>query len=89
MPKSNGTKQHVPVLANVDSGATGNYLTLADIGVLRDVRISDQNEQISVAVANGMLLRSTHHGYLDVPRHGAILAHISCSSVDLYSQSPN
>ena len=76
MPKSNGTKQHLPVLANVDSGATGNYLTLADIGVLRDVRISDQNEQISVAVANGMLLRSTHHGYLDVPGHGHMIAHI-------------
>ncbi len=74
--KSRWTTQHVPVLANVDSGATGNYLTLADIHVLRDVQISNQVEQISVAVANGMLLRSTHHGFLDVPGHGQMIAHI-------------
>ena len=74
--KSRWTKQHVPVLANVDSGATGNYLTLADIHILRDVQISNQTEQISVAVANGMLLRSTHHGFLDVPGHGSMIAHV-------------
>jgi hypothetical protein len=63
-------------LANADSGATGNYLALADISVLRDVRISSVSEQISVSVANGTQLRSTHHGYVDVPEHGAMLAHI-------------
>ena len=74
--KTRGTKQPDPVLANADSGATGNYLALADISVLRDVRISSVSEQISVSVANGTQLRSTHHGYLDVPEHGAMLAHI-------------
>ena len=64
------------VLANADSGATGNYLTLADIRVLRDVRTSTAVEQISVAVATGTLVRSTHHGYLDVPGHGPMIAYI-------------
>jgi hypothetical protein len=76
MQPSTSTKPHVPVPANADSGATGNYLTLADIRVLRDLRISEPNEQISVAVANGTLLQSTHHGFLDVPGHGAMIAYI-------------
>ena len=70
------TKGRMPVLANADSGATGNYLTVEDIGVLRDVCISSHTEQIAVAVANGTLLQSTHHGYLDVPGHGAMIAYI-------------
>lgn len=74
--KSRWTKQHVPVPANADSGATGNYLTLTDIEVLRDVKISEPNEQISVAVANGMLLQSTHHGFLDILGHSVMIAHI-------------
>ena len=70
------TKRWMSVLANADSGATGNYLTVADIGVLRNVCLSSQTDQISVAVANGTLLQSTHHGYLDVPGHGAMIAYI-------------
>ena len=27
-------------------------------------------------ITEGTLIRSTHHGYLDVPGHGAMLAHI-------------
>jgi len=69
----NGKNQ---VRANADSGATGNYLTVADISVLRDVCISAPAQQISVAVANGNLLQSTHHGFLDVPGHGAMIAYI-------------
>ena len=65
-----------PVLSNADSGATGNYIRLADINVLRDVRVSSPAEQIAVAVADGNLLRSTHHGFLDVPGHGAMIAHV-------------
>ena len=42
-----------PVLSNADSGATGNYIRLADINVLRDVRVSAPTEQIAVAVADG------------------------------------
>ncbi len=64
-PKINGNS--IGVLANADSGATGHYLTVADINVLRDVCISSPTQQISVAVANGTLLQSTHHGFLDVP----------------------
>ena len=79
-----GSRRHGPaanvingcVLANADSGATGHYLTMADISVLRDVRISSSADQISVAVANGTLLQSTHHGFLDVPGHGAMIAYI-------------
>ena len=64
------------VRANADSGATGNYLTVADIGVLRDVCISAPAQRIAVAVANGTLLQSTHHGFLDVPGHGPMIAYI-------------
>ena len=65
-----------PVLANADSGATGTYLRLADIKVLRDVKMSSPTDQITVAVAEGTLIKSTHCGYLDVPGHGPMLAHI-------------
>ena len=66
----------IPVLANADSGATGTYLRLADIKVLRDVKVSSPKDQITVAVAEGTLIRSTHYGFLDVPGHGAMIAHI-------------
>ena len=65
-----------PVLANADSGATGTYLRLADINVLRDVKMSSPTDQITVAVAEGTLIKSTHYGFLDVPGHGAMIAHI-------------
>ena len=58
--------KRTPVLSNADSGATGNYIRLADINVLRDVRVSTPSEQIAVAVADGNLLHSTHHGFFDV-----------------------
>ncbi len=73
-PKINGNS--IGVLANADSGATGHYLTVADINVLRDVCISSPTQQISVAVVNGTILQSTHHGFLDVPGHGPMIAHI-------------
>ncbi len=60
-------------LANADSGASGNYLTLP---ILREVKVSYPIERIAVAVANGTLIHSTHHGYLDVPGHGPMMAHI-------------
>ena len=63
-------------LANADSGASGNYLTLPHIHILREVKVSSPTERIPVAVANGMLIHSTHHGYLDVPGHGPMMAHI-------------
>jgi len=64
------------VLSNADSGATGNYLALTDIRVLRNVTLSSAAEQISVEVATGTLTRSTHHGYLDVPGHGSMIAYV-------------
>ena len=36
-----------PVLSNADSGATGNYIRLADINVLRDVRVSTRRANCS------------------------------------------
>ena len=71
-----GKSNSIPVLSNADSGATGNYIRLADINVLRDVRASAPEEQIAVAVADGNLLQSTHHGFLDVPGHGSMIAHV-------------
>ena len=38
--------------------------------------MSTPAEQIAVAVADGNLLKSTHHGFLDVPGHGAMIAHV-------------
>ena len=38
--------------------------------------MSSPAEQISVAVADGNLLQSTHHGFLNVPGHGAMIAHV-------------
>jgi hypothetical protein len=70
------------VQANADSGATGNYLAVADISVLRDLCISSPNQQISVALADGALQQSTHHGFLDVPGHGPMLAYIFHNSKD-------
>ena len=63
-------------LANADSGATGNYLGLPDMKILRDVKVSSPTERIAVAVAEGTLIYSTHHGYLDVPAHGPMMAYI-------------
>ena len=53
-----------PELANADFGATGTYLRLADIKVQRDVRMSSPTDQITVAVAEGTLTKSTHYGFL-------------------------
>ena len=62
--------------ANADSGATGTYLALADRSVLRELQTSTAAEQIEVRVADGNIIRSTHYGYLDVPGHGAMIAHV-------------
>lgn len=64
------------VLANADSGATGTYLTVSDIKVLNNVQLSAITEQISVSVATGALIHSTHHGYLNIPGHGSIRAYV-------------
>ena len=61
-------------IANADAGATGNYLSLADITCLRDIKISTPQEQIEVQVANGKTELSSHHGYVDVPGAGAMIA---------------
>ena len=68
--------KQIPLLSNADSGATGNYIRLADMNVLRDVRVSAPEEQIAVAVADGNLIHSSHHGFLDVPGHGAMIAYV-------------
>ena len=78
-----------PVLTNADSGATGTYLRIEDIQVLRNVKVSLPADQITVAVAEGTLIRSTHHGYLDVPGHGAMIAHIFPQLHGSLCQSPN
>ena len=85
VPRSMGTDcAHVtvnnnsnsPVFATSDTGATGTYLKLADIGVLQDITLSSAGDQIVVAVADGTLLKSTHHGFLNIPDHGKIVAHV-------------
>ena len=73
---NNNNNNTSPVLAISDTGATGTYLQTADMCALQDVKISTVDEQIVVAVANGTLLKSTHHGSLNIPGHGTILAHV-------------
>ena len=63
-------------IANADTGATGNYISLSDIKCVRDIQISTPHEQIKVQVANGKVELSSHHGYLDVPGAGAMIAYI-------------
>ena len=70
---NNNTK---PVFATADTGATGTYLKLEDIGVIRDIILSSVGDQVVVAVADGTLLKSTHHGFLNIPGHGKIIAHV-------------
>ena len=72
----NNNNNNTPVLAISDTGATGTYLQTADMCALQDVKISAASEQVVVAVANGTLLTSTHHGHLNIPGHGTILAHV-------------
>ena len=67
---------NLPLFATSDTGATGTYLKLSDIGVLEDITLSSAGDQIVVAVADGTLLKSTHHGFLSIPGHGKILAHV-------------
>ncbi len=65
-----------PIFATSDTGATGTYLKLSDVGALQDIMLSSAVDQIVVAVADGTLLKSTHHGFLNIPGHGKIIAHV-------------
>jgi hypothetical protein len=65
-----------PVFATSDTGATGTYVQPSDMGALQDVKVSAPRDQIVVAVADGTLLYSTHHGNLTIPGHGSIIAHV-------------
>jgi hypothetical protein len=58
---------------DADAGTTGDYLTVTDISLLRDVCTSAPAQQISVALTDGTCAQSTHHGVLDVLGHGAMM----------------
>ena len=62
--------------ATADGGATGNYLALHHISYLRDARKSSPSEQIRVSVADGAIIISSHHGFLDIPGVGPMIGHI-------------
>jgi hypothetical protein len=64
------------IFATSDTGATGTYLKSSDVGALQDITLSSAVDQIVVAVADGTLLKSTHHGFLNIPGHGKIIAHV-------------
>ena len=61
---------------DADVGATGDYLTVTDISLLRDVCISAPAQQITVTLTDGTCAQSTHHGFLDVLGHGATIAYL-------------
>jgi hypothetical protein len=72
----NNNNNSAPVFATSDTGATGTYVQPSDMRALQDVKVSAPRDQIVVAVADGTLLYSTHHGNLTIPDHGSIIAHV-------------
>ena len=69
-------KNSVSHRANADSGSTGEYFAVKDITCLTNVRACQQIEKISVTVANGHSIQSTHFGTLRLPSGHEISAHI-------------
>jgi hypothetical protein len=65
-----------PALANSDSGATGNYLAFHDIRWLTNVVTTPAKSAITVYIADGNTIRSTHRGTLHVPSVGDMVAYI-------------
>ena len=61
-------------LANADTGATGNYLSLKDISFLRHINICTPTTQIRVQAAYGEFSIFSHYGYLDIPGSESMLA---------------
>ncbi len=61
---------------------TGDYFTITDTSLLRDVCISAPAQQISVALTEGNCVQSTHYGFLDVLGHSAMIAYILLSGTE-------
>ena len=61
---------------NADSGSTGTYLAVRDKHVLTDIQPCTGNSRISVKVANGQNIISSHTGNLMVPSGHMLRAHI-------------
>ena len=62
--------------ANADSGSTGEYFALKDIDCVTNVQPCSPAQSISVTVANGQSIRSTHFGALQLPSGHQVTAHI-------------
>ena len=79
-PKNPSLQQSAALIkqapANTDSGATENYLTLKDIRWLSNIAAMLPEDAITVHVADGNSIRSTHSGTLHVPGVGDMRAYI-------------
>ena len=63
-------------MANADTGATGSYIATWDINCLHNVRTCTPESQISVQVANGQVISSSHVGNLQIPDGSTLKAYI-------------
>jgi hypothetical protein len=61
---------------NADSGATGNYLTVQDSAMLKDLRPASSRQQIHVQVANGQSIKASHIGFLELPGRRKMTAYV-------------
>ena len=63
-------------LANADSGATGSYIAMRDTKCLNSVVPCTVATQVSVQVANGQVIVSSHVGELHAPDGSKLKAYI-------------
>jgi hypothetical protein len=54
-------------MADADTGATGSYIATRDTQCLNNIVSCTPSLQISVQVANGQIITSSHEGELQVP----------------------
>ena len=74
--KAAATVQILAHPANADTGATGTYIAKRDIHCVDNVSTCRPESKISVQVANGQAITSTHEGNLYTPDGSVMKAHI-------------
>ena len=60
---------------NADSGSSGNYISIRDIKYLTQLQPCTDATRISVKVANGQVIHSSHSGQLVLPSGHTVPAH--------------
>ena len=78
---SSSSSLNVPVqvernLANADSGTTGNYIAFKNKTCMQKLMATNDHTKISVEVANGQSIKSSHIGELVVPGGDTVTAYL-------------